>query len=421
MRILVVNNFYPPRVGGSAHLSDALARGYAREGHEVLVLTAAFGDAPAMEQCGPNMRIIRMPAAAIPQTRLSVSFDIAFTMRPTRRRRLTALLDGFRPDVIHQHGQFFDLTWATAKYARHHQIPVLLSVHTRLENPKARYQGVFRWLDAFVVAPILRRYRPRIVVMDVQMDEYIKRRYRRGFSGLEYIPVGIDSSRMAGGDAPMVRESNGFGDAPLIVSLGHVIPLRDRVALVEALPKVLSEFPGARLVVVGRVYYDLFLQRARELGVESAVTSVGAVAKAEVPNYLAAATVEAHDLQGYGMGTATLESMAAGVPVIVAVRPDNFPGIDLTEGPNCLLVPLGDVDAIADALISLLGDADARAQIGRNGRQLVHERFDLAVVLKRYLRVLEAMPASPPHRDAGMRVSVRRHPRGLPRRRGAAA
>jgi hypothetical protein len=52
------------------------------------------------------------------------------------------------------------------------------------------------------------------------------------------------------------------------------------------------------------------------------------VAKAEVPNYLVAATVEAHDLQGYGMGTATLESMAAGVPVIVAVRPDNFPGID---------------------------------------------------------------------------------------------
>ena len=29
VRIVVVNNFYPPRVGGSAHLSDALARSYA--------------------------------------------------------------------------------------------------------------------------------------------------------------------------------------------------------------------------------------------------------------------------------------------------------------------------------------------------------------------------------------------------------
>jgi glycosyltransferase involved in cell wall biosynthesis len=397
MRILVVNNFYPPRVGGSAHLSDALARGYARAGHEVLVLTAMFGGAPAVEQCAPNMRIVRLPATAIPQTRLSVSFDIAFTMRPSRRRRLTELLDGFQPDVIHQHGQFFDLTWVTGKYARRHQIPALLSVHTRLENPKARYHGVFRWLDAFVVAPILRRYQPRIVVMDVQMDEYIKRRYRRCYSGLEYIPVGVDLTRLAGGDAAMVREHHGFGHAPLIVSIGHVIPVRDRVALVGALPKVLSEFPDARLVVVGRVYYDLFLRRARELGVESAVSPVGAVARSAVPDYLAAATVEVHDLQGYGMGTATLESMATGVPVVAAVRPDNFPGIDLESGTHCLLVPAGDEQAIAAALIRLLGDADVRARIGQNGRRLVHEHFDLEIVLERHLRVLEAMSAAGPH------------------------
>src|SRR5206468_3741651 len=40
VRIAVVNSFFPPRVGGSAHLSEALARGYAARGHEVLVLTA---------------------------------------------------------------------------------------------------------------------------------------------------------------------------------------------------------------------------------------------------------------------------------------------------------------------------------------------------------------------------------------------
>jgi glycosyltransferase involved in cell wall biosynthesis len=393
MRILVVNNFYPPRVGGSAHLSDALARGYAAAGHEVLVLTAAYGGAPADEQVGPNMRIVRFPSAAIPQTRLSVSFDIAFTMRPSRRRRLNALLDEFRPDVIHQHGQFFDLTWATARYARRHRIPVLLSIHTRLENPKARYHGVFRWLDAVVVAPVLRRYRPRIVVMDVQMDEYIKGRYRKGYSGLEYIPVGVDAARAGTGDAVRVRERHAFGDSPLIVSLGHVIPLRDRVLLVEALPKVLTEFPHARLVVVGHIYYDMFLRRARDLGVESAMTCVGAVPKAEVADYLAAATVEAHDLQGYGMGTATLESMAAGVPVVAAVRADNFPGIDLVSGRDCMLVPQGDADALASALVAVLSNGEASETIGEHGRQLVREHFDLHVVIAEHLRVLEEMAA----------------------------
>jgi glycosyltransferase involved in cell wall biosynthesis len=393
MRIVVVNNFYPPRVGGSAHLSDALARGYARAGHDVLVVTAQFQGAPAEEQPEPRLRVVRLPSAALPETRLSVSFDLAFTIRPSLRRRIAQLLGDFRPDVIHQHGQFFDLTWATGLWARRHRVPALLSVHTRLENPKAHYHGVFRWLDRLLVAPILRRYRPRIVVMDIQMDEYIKERYARAYSGLDYIPVGVDPDRMVGGDAQAVRAQHGLGDAPVVVSLGHVIPLRDRITLVESLPKVLAQVPDARLVVVGHVYYDVFQQRARELGVEGAVLSVGAVAKDEVPGYLAAATVEAHDLQGYGMGTATLESMAAGVPVVVAVRPDNFPGIELTSGTQCLLVPLDSPDAVADALISLLRDPEAAGRIGAAGAQLVREHFAMSVVLRQHLDVLTALSA----------------------------
>jgi glycosyltransferase involved in cell wall biosynthesis len=335
MRILVVNNFYPPRVGGSSHLSDALARGYARRGHHVLVVTAAYQDAPAEEWLEPRLRVVRLPAAAIPQTRLSVSFDLAFATRPSLHSRLGALLDDFRPDVMHQHGQFFDLTWATARHGRKRDIPALLSVHTRLENPKAHYHGVFRWLDRLVVAPILRRYQPRMVVMDVQMDAYIKQRYRGCFSGLEYIPVGVDPAKMAGGDAEIARQRLGVGDAPLILSLGHVIPLRDRVSLVEAMPKVLADCPDAKLVVVGTVYYPAFQTRAAQLGVADAVIALGAVPKGDVPDFLAAAAVETHDLQGYGMGTATLESMAAGVPVVVAVRPDNFPGVDRESRTNC--------------------------------------------------------------------------------------
>ena len=99
----------------------------------MLVLTAAFQDAPAQEQLEPRLRVVRLPAAALPQTRLSVSFDLAFTVRPSLRRRIAALLGDFRPDVVHQHGQFFDLTWATGLWAQQHGARTLLSVHTRLE------------------------------------------------------------------------------------------------------------------------------------------------------------------------------------------------------------------------------------------------------------------------------------------------
>jgi glycosyltransferase involved in cell wall biosynthesis len=395
MRIAVVNSFFPPRVGGSAHLSEALARGYAARGHEVLVLTASYEGAPQSEE-RDGLRIVRLPAATIPRSRLSVSFDIAFTARPGAYRSVASLLEAFGPDVLHQHGQFFDLTWLTGWWARRHDVPVLLSVHTRLENPSAAYRGVFRSLDALLVRPALRAYRPEVVVMDVQMQHYITSRYAGAYAGLVHIPAGVDPDDVLGGDGARVRARYDLGDAPLVVSIGHVIPLRDRVALVEALPEVLRRHPHARLLVVGRVYYDPFLERVRQLGVSHAVLAVGAVARADVPDHLAAADVEAHDLQGYGLGTASLESMAAGVPVVAAVRPDNFPGVRLVSGQELVLVPVGDVGALAAAVADLLDDPGRRARIGASGQLLVRERFSLDTVLGQHLEVLSRMAGGTP-------------------------
>lgn len=383
LRIVVVNNFFPPRVGGSSHLSDALARGYAARAHEVLVVTAAYGEAPAQEQ-RDGIRIVRFPAAMLPETRFAVSFDLSFASRPSLPRDLARLLDDFRPDVIHQHGQFMDLTWATGAYARRRGIPVLLSVHTRLENPAALYRHAFRTLDATLVAPRLRRYRPRIVVMDAHMRDYITARYRGGYRELVPIPVGVDPVWVRGGDAAVGRELAGVGDAPILLSVGHVIPLRDRVGLVEALPAVLARHPDARLVVAGRVYYDVFLRRATELGVAYAVRPLGAVPKASIPHLLAAATLESHE-QGDGMGTATLEAMAAGVPIVGWGRLDNFPGVPLHDGGEVLLTDRGDVVGLAQRLLRVLDDPVEAQAVGARGRALIDAHFTLDRVLDAHL------------------------------------
>jgi glycosyltransferase involved in cell wall biosynthesis len=389
VRIVVVNNFFPPRTGGSAHLSESLARGYAAAGHEVLVLSAAYGGAPAEEK-RDGLRIVRLPSWSLPETRLAVSFDILFASRPGVVARVRRLLDDFRPDVIHQHGQFFDLTWITGWYARRRRVPTLLSIHTRLENPQARYHGVFRMLDAALVGPAMRLHRPHVVVMDVLMDEYIRGRYAGAYSGLEYIPVGVEPARMSHGDPAVVRERHGLGDAPILLSIGHVIPLRDRVTLVEALPKVLAEVPDAKLLVLGRVYFDRFLQRARALGVAHAVVSPGPVPKADIPHYLAAAAVESHE-QGFGLGTASLEAMAAGVPVVAPVRADNFPGIDLVDGRHILLTPPADPEAMAAKILTVLRSPERAREVAAGGRSLVYGHFTMDHVLRQHLEVLERL------------------------------
>ncbi|MEO6090549.1 MAG: glycosyltransferase family 4 protein [Umezawaea sp.] len=387
MKIAVVNNFYPPRVGGSAHLSEALAKGYAAAGHEVLVLTAEHAEEP-MDTVHDDVRVVRFPAFRLPETRLAINFDIAFTTRPSIRRRVGKVLDDFQPDVIHQHGQFFDLTWWSGLWARKRKVPTLLSVHTRLQSPTTLYQLVFNVLDKFMVAPFLRRYKPTYVVMDIQMQEYINRKYRGAISGMVPIPVGVDPTWVRGGDGAVIRERHELGDAPVILSTGHVIPLRDRLALVEAMPAVLREVPDAKLLVVGGVYFDAFLKRAAELGVEKSVITTGAVPKSDIPHYLAASQVECHEMQGYGFGTASLESMAAGVPVVAAVREDNFLDIKLVDRHNVHLVPLGDVATVAARLIETIKDPEESRHISESAVELVDKFFTMDAVLTKHLEVL---------------------------------
>ncbi|KXK61023.1 glucosyltransferase [Micromonospora rosaria] len=395
MRIAVVNNFFPPRPGGSSHLAAALAAGYVAAGHEVLVVTAAYRGLPAEEE-RDGYRVVRLPALPMPQLGLAIDFDLAFALaRPGNLRRVFRLLDEFQPEVIHQHGQFFDLSWISGWYARRRKVPVLLSIHTRLESPDPKYALLFRGLDRFLVRPIIRRFHPRYVIMDELAATYCTQRYRATEADFEYIPVAVDPDRFEEQPTLDVRARHGLGDQPLIVSLGHVIPLRDRLALVEALPAVLERHPTAKVMIVGQVYYDAFARRAAELGVQEAIIATGPVPSSEVPAYFAAADIVAHDLQGGGFGTASLEAMAAGRATIGTVTETNFPAVRLHNWENFVLARPNDPADLATAIVRLLDDPQERQWIAKQQQDLVYSHFTMDVVTRQHLTAFERMVGVP--------------------------
>lgn len=385
MRIAVVNSFFPPRAGGSAHLSEAIARHSAEHGNEVLVLTSSFGDAPSEELSG-GCRIVRLPGFA-PTTRLAFNYDIPFTASPRNARRLGRLLDEFAPDVVHEHGQFFDLSWMSTLWARRRRVPVVLSVHTRLISPSRAHGAVMAAGDLAVVRPFVRAARPWVVAVDGPVHDYVARRYAIPEERIVDIPVGVEVDRFVQGDGASVRERLGLDDRPMILSLGHVIPLRDRLALVEAMPLMLAEIPDLAVVVVGHVYDDRFVRRAEELGVDHALVVTGGVPKDQVPDFAAAADVEAHDLQDIGFGTASLEMLAAGVPVVTTARPENYPTARLVDGENVLIAASSAAPDVADAFLRLLRDPELRERVGRGGRDLITSSFSMAAVTERHLEL----------------------------------
>ncbi|WP_158888521.1 glycosyltransferase family 4 protein [Amycolatopsis anabasis] len=392
MRIVVVNNFFPPRVGGSAHMSASLAEQYAASGHEVLAITAAYGDAPAEEE-KDGYRVVRFPAMKMPQLGLSIDFDMTFAaVRPGNWRKLFRLLDEFKPDAIHLHGQFFDLSWMAGLYGRRRGVPLLLTIHTLLISEKKLYGAVFRMLDALLVRPILGLLKPRYVILDKLGVDYCVDRYKTSDENSEYFPIAVDTEHFEKPLTKDVRAENEIGEAPLIVSLGHVIPLRNRLPLVEAMPAILAKHPDTKVIVVGRVYHDAFLKRAEELGVRDAFLVKGAVPKDDVPAYFAAADIVTHDLNG-GCGTASLEAMLSGTATIASVTEDNYPGIELHNGENILLVPPDDPAAVERTVLELLDDPVKRAEIAKRQSAMVRDNFALDVVAGEHLRTFEKMVA----------------------------
>jgi 1,2-diacylglycerol 3-alpha-glucosyltransferase len=394
VRIAMVNNFFVPRPSGSVHLTEGLAKHLSARGHEVLIITAAHKDAPT-EEIRDGYRVVRLPCWAPPKTRLSFNYDIPVTMSPRNLRRMFRILDDFDPQVVHQHGQFFDLTWMSAIWARRRHVPTVLTVHTALVHSD-RVAGALLWLgDMALVRPFIAIGRPHLVLIDQFIDSYVRSRYHLPNDRLTHIVVGVDPTRFVGLDRSAARATLGIGDRRMILSVGHVIPLqRDRVALVRALPYLVERRDDIVVMVVGHVFDDTFLRVADELGVRANLVSTGEVPKDVVPMYVAAADVEGHDFHNFGLGTASLEVMAAGVPVVSVVREDNFPGLELRSWENVVRVPEHDPRALADAILTLLDDPELAAKVGEGQRRFIVENFSIETVTDKHEQLYRTVMSS---------------------------
>jgi glycosyltransferase involved in cell wall biosynthesis len=378
-------------------MSDALARQVAAAGHDVLVLAAAYRDAPA-EEARDGIRVVRLSSFAL-TSKIAFNYDIPITASPRNVRRVFRLLDEFDPDIVHQHGQFFDLTWMSSVWARRRRVPTVLTVHTRFQSPFRMHAAAMRIADSVVVRPFVRLGCPYVVPVDAFVHEYVEDRFGIAGDRLIDIPVGIEAARFRAIDRPVMRQRLGIGDRPMLLSVGHVIPLRDRLALVDAMPIVLERYPDLAVVVVGKIYDDRFLRRARALGVDHALITTGEVPRGDIPLYAAAADVEGHDLQGLGFGTASLEMLAAGVPVVSVVRADNYPTAHFVDGEHLILAASSEPHVLARAIVRLLADPALRAHVGAGGQRLIESHFSMESVTERYLDLYRrAVSASNPSR-----------------------
>ena len=163
---------------------------------------------------------------------------------------------------------------------------------------------------------------------------------------------------------------------PLIGIVGAVCPGKGHDCLFEALPEIMSQVPDLKLAVLGGVRrsipFTLELRRLLlEHNLQNRVEWLGIHNHVEAFMSLFDLTVVPSTEETLGL--VAIESLAAGTPV-VATNTGGLPEIVKHEETG-LLVPVGDADALAAAVLKCIGDKDLRRQLGETGQQYVLERF----------------------------------------------
>jgi polysaccharide biosynthesis protein PslH len=148
----------------------------------------------------------------------------------------------------------------------------------------------------------------------------------------------------------------------------------------EIFPKVLAKYPQATLTLVGSNPSAEVLA----LGEKPGITATGRVPS--IAEYLHQATVSVVPLRtGFGMKIKTLESMAAGTPVVASDR--GLEGMSLTNEHLCAL-RANEVDEFVTAISRLFEAPQLRETLSKNGRSLIEQQYTWEIAASNYEEIL---------------------------------
>ncbi|MFF7728347.1 glycosyltransferase family 4 protein [Streptomyces sp. NPDC008001] len=193
--------------------------------------------------------------------------------------------------------------------------------------------------------------------------------------------------------APVAEPSD--GTSKLIVSAGRLVAVKRYDRLIAAFAKVAAERPDWHLRIYGRGPAKAKLRKQiEELGLYERITLMGARSPIETEWSKGAVAAVASDAESFGM--TIVEAMHAGLPVVATDCPYG-PREILTDGTDGVLVPLGGpgdtsdaVDAYADALLKITGDAGLRARLGVAARETAG-RYEPSRIAARYEELFEEL------------------------------
>lgn len=325
------------------------------------------GSMLSLGRLGEDVRPMRVPELV---RRISPLSDLRALWR------VHGIVRAYRPQIVHTHlAKAGTVGRIAARLAR---VPIVL--HTFHGSVIQGYFGAARSRSVLLIERAMARISTRVISISPTQTAEL-RAAGIGRDRLVEVPLGLELDPFRVAPRGRLRRELGVPPAaPLIGLVGRLVPVKRVDLFLEAAALVSRRHPDATFVVVGdgELRREL-VEQAQRLGIGPRVHFLGW--RSDLPGIYADLDVVALTSRNEGTPVSVIEALASARPV-VATAVGGVPDL-LGRSEFGSLVPPGDPDAIAIAIVDLLADEGRRTRLAELGPSRVIPAYDAGTLVTR--------------------------------------
>ncbi len=300
---------------------------------------------------------------------------------PVQARKLSALLRELQPDICVGNLPRANMALLLTRWFGYQSVALVTEhAHTWDAYPSSRVRDrVMRWL----ISRFYHRADGAITVSQGVGDGLLDFGVRKEQIHVLHNPIELALIRTQARLAPPAFPTS---DLPTMITIGRHTKIKDHETLIRAFAMVRRRVP-ARLLFVGQGPLQSKLQTlVRELDLSNFVVFAGWQDNPFA--WLARSDLFVLSSRFEGFGNVIVEAMACGLPVI-STDCRCGPREILRNGDDGVLAPVGDVEALADAMITLLTNHELRRELAEKSLRRACD-FDISIIGAQYEALLHS-------------------------------
>ena len=371
MKILMLSWEYPPRiVGGIARVVHDLSKRLIRDGHDVTVVTYREGNLPYYEN-DKGVEVYRIDNYMIsPNNFIDWIMQMNFNMIAKVNELLSK---GLKFDVIHAHDWL--VAYAAKTLKNSYDIPLVATIHATesgrnkgIHDDTQRYINDTEWMLTYESS--------EVIVNSNYMKNELQRLFGLPYEKINVVPNGININSFNGIERDYnFRRQYAADNEKIILFMGRLVYEKGIQHLIDAMPKILSNYNDVKLIVAGKGgMLDELKAKVDFLGLSQKVYFTGYLNSKQVPKMYKCADISVFPSTYEPFGIVALEAMLAGVPTVVSDTGGLNEIID--HGVNGMKSYTGNANSLADSILTLLFDQQLCSEITKNAKQKVKNEYN---------------------------------------------